>query len=396
VKLLSVVGARPQFVKIAPLIRAIEQRRARDGISLEHILLHTGQHYDAAMSDIFFSDLDLPEAHFNLSVGSGPHGRQTGLMLDGIEQALIGAKPDAIIVFGDTNSTLAGAIAGAKLHIPVAHVEAGLRSFNRRMPEEINRVLADHASDLLLAPTPAAMRNLEAEGLAIRSMFSGDIMLDATLHYRALANKRASIGTRLGIESADYGVVTLHRAENTDDPERLHSLLRAIDQIADEGLTLVFPLHPRTQNAIRSAAPDWKPHARVTLVAPVGYLDMLWLIDHGQIVLTDSGGLQKEAFFLGCPCVTLRDETEWNETVEFDGNIVAGTDAAHILDAAGRMRARVHNEPRGLSEPARDAFGDGNASARILNAIVQLAQSCATCKPGQPREGRHAVAATNH
>lgn len=208
-RLLSIIGARPQFVKIAPFARAIEQRKARGQNDLEHILVHTGQHYDAAMSDVFFAELDLPEAHFNLGVGSGLHGSQTGLMLAGIEQVLLEVKPDVVVVYGDTNSTLAGALASTKLHIPVAHVEAGLRSFRREMPEEINRIVADHVCDLLLAPTPAAMKNLAEEGLAARATQTGDIMVDAVLHYRKLAEERSSIGARLRIEAGNHGIVTV-------------------------------------------------------------------------------------------------------------------------------------------------------------------------------------------
>ncbi len=374
VKLLSIVGARPQFVKIAPLARAIERHRAAGKADVEHVLLHTGQHYDAAMSDVFFGELSLPEATFNLGVGSGPHGRQTGLMLDGIERVLLESRPNAVIVYGDTNSTLAGALAAVKLHIPVAHVEAGLRSFNRAMPEEINRVAADHVCDVLLAPTPAALGHLTAEGLAARSSLCGDVMLDATLHYRAIAGRSATVGPRLALEATPFGVVTVHRAENTDDPSRLRSLLGALNQLAEDGLTLVFPVHPRTPQYIRAAAPDWTAHPRLRFIEPVGYLDMLWLLDHAQLALTDSGGLQKEAFFLGCPCVTLRDETEWVETVEFGGNVVAGTARDSVLAAAARMRATGPVAERAAPLAALAAFGNGEASARILDAAIALAQ----------------------
>lgn len=371
-KLLSIVGARPQFVKIAPFARAIDQRKAWGANDLEHILMHTGQHYDAAMSDIFFAELDLPEAHYNLGVGSGSHGSQTGLMLARIEQVLLEIKPDIVVVYGDTNSTLAGALASVKLHVPVAHVEAGLRSFRRKMPEEINRIVADHVCDLLLAPTPTAMKNLAMEGLDARAVLTGDIMVDAVLHYRKLAGERSSLGTRLGVELGSYGLVTVHRAENTDDLNRLRSLLAAFNQIAAQGLPLVFPVHPRTRQRIRSELVDWIPHARLKLVEPVGYLDMLWLLDHASVALTDSGGLQKEAFFLGCPCVTLRDETEWVETVELGGNILAGADATKIGAALDRWQALGCNGRVELSQAASEAFGHGEASVKILDSLIRL------------------------
>lgn len=371
-RLLSIIGARPQFVKIAPFARAIEQRKARGQNDLEHILVHTGQHYDAAMSDVFFAELDLPEAHFNLGVGSGLHGSQTGLMLAGIERVLLEVKPDVVVVYGDTNSTLAGALASTKLHIPVAHVEAGLRSFRREMPEEINRIVADHVCDLLLAPTPAAMKNLAEERLAARATQTGDIMVDAVLHYRKLAEERSSIGARLRIEAGNHGIVTVHRAENTDDLDRLRCLLDAFNQIAESGLPLVFPVHPRTRQRILSELVDWRPHIKLMLIEPVGYLDMLWLLDHASVALTDSGGLQKEAFFLGCPCVTLRDETEWVETVELGGNILAGTSGAKILAAVDRWETIGRDGRSELSQMAGEVFGKGEASATILDALIRL------------------------
>lgn len=297
-KVISIVGARPQFVKLAPVARAVEKARSR-GTDLEHIIVHTGQHYDAVMSDVFFAELDLPEAQFNLGVGSGTHGSQTGAMLSQIEQVLLAVRPHVVVVYGDTNSTLAGTLASAKLHIAVAHVEAGLRSFNRAMPEEINRIVADHVCDLLLAPTPAAMQNLAVEGLGKRAVFAGDIMYDAVLHYRMLADERSTIRSQFGLEAGSYGVVTVHRAENTDDHSRLANLLAAFNCIAEGGLPLVFPVHPRTRQRIFTQFPDWATHPGVKLVDPLGYLDMLALLDHASLALTDSGGLQKEAFFSG-------------------------------------------------------------------------------------------------
>ena len=373
VKLLSVVGARPQFVKIAPLAHAVE-RRVKDGsLPIDHVIVHTGQHYDPSMSDIFFAELELPDAQFNLGVGSGRHGSQTGLMLGELERVLLETAPDLVVVYGDTNSTLAGALAAVKLHIPVAHVEAGLRSFNRRMPEEINRIVADHVCDLLLAPTPTAIENLATEGLAERSVFTGDIMYDAVLFYRQLALRRSQVRTRLGLEPYEYGVVTVHRAENTDDTSRLRSLLDAFNALADAGLPLIFPVHPRTTQRIRSELADWSPHPRLRLIHPLGYLDMLWLVDHATVALTDSGGLQKEAFFLGCPCVTLRDETEWIETVQAGGNVLAGADALKILAVVDQSKRRSAGRPADFTRAINASFGNGDAANRTLDALLGFA-----------------------
>ena len=371
-KLLSVVGARPQFIKLAPFAHVIEDRAKHDQRPIDHIIVHTGQHYDPSMSDVFFAELDMPDAQFNLGVGSGSHGSQTGLMLGEIERVLLETTPDLVVVYGDTNSTLAGALAAVKLHIPVAHVEAGLRSFNRRMPEEINRIAADHVCDLLLAPTPTAMENLDAEALAERSVLTGDIMYDTVLFYRQLAASRSQIGSRLGIASHEYGVVTAHRAENTDDTSRLRSLLDTFNELAETALPLVFPIHPRTAQRIRTQLPDWTPHPRLQLIDPIGYLDMLWLLDHSAIALTDSGGLQKEAFFLGCPCVTLRDETEWVETVQAGGNILVGTDAARILKAVDQSRRRSAATPAAFSRAVNVGFGNGDSANRILDALLRF------------------------
>jgi len=373
VKLLSVVGARPQFVKIAPLAHAVE-RRVKDGsLPIDHVIVHTGQHYDPSMSDIFFAELELPDAQFNLGVGSGRHGSQTGLMLGELERVLLETAPDLVVVYGDTNSTLAGALAAVKLHIPVAHVEAGLRSFNRRMPEEVNRIVADHVCDLLLAPTPTAIENLVIEGLAERSVFTGDIMYDAVLFYRQLALRQSQVRTRLRLEPYEYGVVTVHRAENTDDTSRLRSLLDAFNALADAGLPLIFPVHPRTTQRIRSELADWSPHPRLRLIDPLGYLDMLWLVDHATVLLTDSGGLQKEAFFLGCPCVTLRDETEWIETVQAGGNVLAGADALKILAVVDQSKRRSAGSPADFTRAINASFGNGDAANRTLDALLGFA-----------------------
>jgi UDP-GlcNAc3NAcA epimerase len=348
------------------------QLRGRGGPEIEHMILHTGEHCDPGMSDVFFSELELPRAQFNLGVGSGPPGGQTGAMLAQIEEVLLEVNPDLLIVYGDNNSTVAGALAGTKLHIPVAHVEAGLRSFNRRMPEEINRVATDHICDLLLAPTPAAMKNLAGEALAARSVFTGDIMHDAVLFYRQLALERSQVRQRLGLESGGYAVVTMQRTENTDDLTRLRSLLDVFNEIAASGLSLVFPVQPRLTQRIRTQLADWKPHPRLQLVAPIGYLDMLWLTDHASMALTDSGGLQKEAFFLGCPCVTLRGETEWVETVEAGGNVVVGADPAAIRAAVERWQRYRRREDGDFSQIVGKFFGNGDAADRIVNVLYQF------------------------
>ena len=367
-KIVSIVGARPQFIKIAPIAQAIASGAM--GHNVEHQIVHTGQHYDAKMSDIFFADLNLPSASVNLGVGSGSHGRQTGAMLAQLEDTLTTLAPDIVIVYGDTNSTLAAALAAAKLHIPVAHVEAGLRSFNRQMPEEINRVVADHVCDLLLAPTPVAIANLRAEGLAGRTVYTGDVMYDAVLHFRALAKQRSNVLQRLELRPYAYSVATLHRAENTDDSVKLHALLGALNSVADMHLPVIFPIHPRTSNRIKTELRDWRPHARLHLIEPVGYLDMLALVDHSAMTLTDSGGLQKEAFFLGSPCVTLREETEWEETVRCGANVLVGSDPVAIRTAVADWRQRYPEGNASFSEMANTAFGNGDAAMEICKALT--------------------------
>lgn len=369
-RMVSIVGARPQFIKIAPFARALARHNQRGGVPVEDVIVHTGQHYDAGMSDIFFQELELPAAAHNLGVGSGRHGSQTARMLERIEQVLVETRPDIVLTYGDTNSTVAGALAASKLHIPTAHVEAGLRSFNRRMPEEINRIVTDHVSDLLFAPTATAIENLRREGLAERTVAAGDSMHDAVLHNKAVAAQKSNVLARFGLEAGSYGVVTLHRAENTDDIVRLRQLLSALNQVAADGLALIFPVHPRTAGALKLRCQTWSPHPRLRLIEPLGYLDMINLVQNARVTLTDSGGLQKEAFFLGCPCVTLRDETEWVETVAAGGNTVVGADPSRIVAAVNAWAQRY---PRGAAEfagAAGAAFGTGDAAERILQALL--------------------------
>ncbi len=370
VRLMQVVGARPQFVKLAPVCRAIAAASAR-GAHIDNFIVHTGQHYDPAMSDVFFSELDIPEADLDLGVGSGSHGRQTARMLESLEAAMVEHRPDLVLTYGDTNSTLAATLAAAKLHVPLAHVEAGLRSFNRRMPEEVNRLVADQLSDLLFAPTPEAMRNLTNEGLAGRARLVGDVMLDAVRAFAPVATARSGILDRLGISPGNYLVATLHRAENTP-PERLPPLLAALSAAGSPTRPVILPLHPRTANVMRDAGLALPESAALRTVQPLGYLDMIALVAHTRMVLTDSGGLQKEAFFLNRPCVTLREETEWVETVSGGGNIIAGTDPQRILGAVRTWDARLAGGNPDFSAAVREAFGDGAASAGILTQSMDF------------------------
>ena len=369
-KLVSIVGARPQFIKIAALARALEHPNGRC-TTVEHIIVHTGHHYDAEMSDIFFQELKIPKPLINLAIGSGSHGSQTGLMLDKIEGVLLEQDTDLVVVFGDTNSTLAGALAAAKLQIPVAHVEAGLRSFNRHMPEEINRIATDHISDLLLAPTPTAMENLRTEGLAERAVFTGDIMYDAVLFNWDLAKQPSVTAGRLGLSAGAYGVVTLHRAENTDIPETLHNLMMVFNDIATT-LPLVFPVHPRAAKQLAINFADTWPHPSLHTIGPVGYLDMLSLIAHARVLFTDSGGLQKEAFFLGCPTITVREETEWVETVQAGANILAGIDPNRIRAARIDWETRLSSGKPDFAARVATSFGDGHAAIRIRDALLSF------------------------
>lgn len=347
-KVISIVGARPQFIKAAVVSRVLRKEHTE-------ILVHTGQHYDDEMSAIFFRDLDIPEPEYNLSIGSGSHGWQTGQMLQGIEKILRNEHPDWVLVYGDTNSTLAGALAAAKLHIPVAHVEAGLRSFNRQMPEEINRVLADHASDLLLCPSQTAVDNLAKEGLTDRVHLVGDVMYEALMFAAKRAPQRSTILEDLDLEEKGYLVATVHRAENTDNPDHLHEILSAFNALDEP---VVFPVHPRTRNAIQRI--EYTPASHVQLIEPVGYLDMVRLMQASRMVLTDSGGMQKEAYWLKVPCVTLRDETEWVETVAAGWNVIVGADGQRILRAV-----------RSLAPPAeRPAlYGNGQAAERCVDLL---------------------------
>jgi UDP-GlcNAc3NAcA epimerase len=353
VKLVSIVGARPQFVKAAPISRALR------AAGHEEFMVHTGQHYDTNMSAVFFEELQIPPPDANLGVGSGHHGAQTAAMLAGIEKMLLAEKPERVIVYGDTNSTLAGALAAAKLPIPVAHVEAGLRSFNRQMPEEFNRIVADHLSDILLCPSQTAVDNLRTEGITRGVHLVGDVMYDAVLQFAELARERSNILDELRIAPGNYLLATVHRAENTDDLGRLGNILTAFSQLDEQ---IILPIHPRTRKAIMDSADgELQLSNNVRLIDPVGYLAMLTLEQNARMILTDSGGIQKEAYWLGVPCVTLRDETEWVETVAAGWNVLAGADAARIVESVRRLRPAT-----GSNAPL---YGDGHVATQCVSVL---------------------------
>jgi UDP-GlcNAc3NAcA epimerase len=360
-KIVSIVGARPQFIKAAPVSRALR------ACGLNEVLVHTGQHYDHNMSALFFNELEIAEPDFNLGVGSGLHGWQTGLMLTRIEERLLEERPDWVLVYGDTNSTLAGALAAVKLHVPVAHVEAGLRSFNRAMPEEHNRVLTDHVADLLFCPTRTAVQHLTAEGITQGVFLTGDVMYDAVLHNAELAQAQSKVLAELELEPKGYYLATVHRPQNTDDAAALSSILKAFRDLGD---AVVVPAHPRTKAALTRH--NLTPPANVRLIDAVGYLDMLVLEKNARLILTDSGGVQKEAFFFEVPCVTLRDETEWPETVDAGWNVLAGADPALIVGAA-KESALLTERGSAVRQTPECIFGDGRASEKIAE-ILEHAQ----------------------
>ena len=363
-KIITVIGARPQFVKAAVLSRLIRSEKWKD--TFTEILLHTGQHYDQNMSEVFFSDMEIPKPDYNLNIGSGSHGKMTGQMLIGIEEVILKEKPDMLLVYGDTNSTLAAALAASKLHIAVAHVEAGLRSFWKYMPEEQNRILTDHVSEYLFCPTLTAVKNLNAEGITNSVFHVGDIMYDANLYYMAkLQNEKEKGINRLltikkittEIQKSGFVLVTIHRAENTDDDKKLSEIINALNRLP---INIILPLHPRTRKIIADRA--YKLNSNIKLIEPVGYFEMLELEQNCDLILTDSGGVQKEAYFMRKPCITLRDQTEWVETVESGWNVLAGTSSKSILD-------NFNNYIKPLSSP--DYFGNGNAGDEILNILKE-------------------------
>jgi UDP-GlcNAc3NAcA epimerase len=360
--ILTIVGARPQFIKAAPVSQVLRQRH-------REVLVHTGQHYDAGMSDVFFAELGIPEPDVNLGIGSGSHGQQTGRMLMAIEGVLLAERPDWVLVYGDTNSTLAGALAAVKLGVPVAHVEAGLRSFNRAMPEEHNRVLVDHCADLLFCPTQTAVDLLAAEGVTAGVHLVGDVMVDALRQHAELARRRSDVLARLGIGPQGYLLATVHRPYNTDVPQNLRSIFAAFDDIYQQvGVPVVLPLHPRTRQ--RMGEMGLQTPDNVHVIDPVGYLDMLALEQAAAIILTDSGGIQKEAYTFAVPCITLRPETEWVETVQAGWNVLVSADRAAIVQA---VTGRIW--PTGQPPPV---FGDGHAAEHIVDVLERTSAQIST------------------
>jgi len=358
-KILTIIGARPQFIKAAVVSRAMQ---GFPGV--EELLVHTGQHYDPNMSDIFFDELQMPKPFLHLGVGSGLHGAQTAKMIENLEPIMIEQCPDWVLIYGDTNSTLAGAITAAKLHIPVAHVEAGLRSYNRRMPEEINRIVADHISTLLLAPTGTAVTNLLREGIDEGLILDvGDVMYDAALYYGRLAEGHTGIITSFGLGQESFILATIHRAENTDDPMRLNHILEGLNR-ASKRIPVILPLHPRTRKIIDQMNWGDRIHPNLKVVDPVGYLDMVLLEKHASLIVTDSGGVQKEAFFHGVPCVTLREETEWVELVELGWNRLAPP-------LSGKAVEMAVLESLGTRGREARPYGDGQSSRHIVQALLE-------------------------
>lgn len=357
-KVVTVVGARPQFIKAAAVSRELRKNH-------KEILIHTGQHYDGNMSDIFFEELHIPKPDKNLGVGSGSHGKQTAAMLEGIEQVLIEEEPDCLLIYGDTNSTLAGAIAASKLHIPVVHIEAGLRSFNKRMPEEQNRILADHVSDLLLCPTDTAVENLKQEGIVNGVYQVGDVMCDAVLYYSRIMEKHEKafyFKQMQGLfgkvpDIGQWYTATIHRAENTDNPEKIEHILAAFEEL---DAPVIFPVHPRTKGMVEELYNKNNYH-NILFIQPVGYLAMIYLVRHAIKTVTDSGGLQKETYLLGTPCITVRDQTEWVETLKGNHNILAKPNKKDILQKVLETSVESDNRPA--------YYGDGHASEKICSLL---------------------------
>lgn len=358
-KIITIVGARPQFIKAAMVSRAIHAYNESHNKTIEELLIHTGQHYDEAMSRVFFEEMNIPSPTWQLNCGNSSHGAMTGRMLEEIEQILLSAKPDYVLVYGDTNSTLAGALAATKLHIPVAHVEAGLRSFNKAMPEEINRILTDHIASKLFCPTHGAVELLRKEGITEGVSHVGDVMYDAAITFGKIAEQKSSIIRSLGLKEKSFRLCTVHRAENTDDAERLTGILSALDEIATAECPVILPLHPRTKLCIeRHGIAISNPYVRI--VPPVSFLDMILLEKYALTILTDSGGIQKEAYFHKTPCITLRDETEWVETVAAGWNQIAGYKREDILKCLTNMPEKRQE----ISD-----YGIGNTSQKIVELL---------------------------
>lgn len=362
-KIVTIIGARPQFIKAAMISRAIiEHNRHSEGERIEEKILHTGQHYDRNMSEIFFNRLGIPQPTWKLHCGGiGSHAKMTAQMLVEIEKALLESMPDQVLVYGDTNSTLSGALAATQLHIPVAHVEAGLRSFNRKMPEEINRVLTDHIASHLFCPTYAAIRNLHDEGITRNVFHSGDVMYDAAMTFGKVAEEQSAIMSTLQLNRRSFYLCTVHRAENTDDKDRLTQIVHALTEIATPDKPVIWPLHPRTELYLDTyrLRETLASHPAVRIIDPVDYIDMVMLEKEAATILTDSGGVQKEAYFHRTPCITLREETEWTETIEAGWNRLAGYKTGKIIQSL-----HIESERREIEE-----YGDGHAAEKIIKAL---------------------------
>ena len=354
---MTIVGARPQFIKAAAFARVLKRH---SGTPIEHILVHTGQHYDELMSEVFFHELEIGEPDYNLAVAGGTHGTMTAKMLERIEALLIDLTPDWVLIYGDTNSTIASALAAAKLHIKIAHVESGLRSFNMRMPEEINRIVADRLSTLLFCPTEVAVKNLQREGMSKGVSLVGDVMYDVALQYAEIAERKSTVLGQLSLSDEPYVLATCHRAENTDQSERLAGILRALNVISQK-INVVLPIHPRTQMNVQKFGLD-SLLEKIYVIDPLSYLDMVMLETNASVIITDSGGVQKEAFFYKVPCITVRDETEWIETIESDWNVLAGADEESIIETFQQTELR---KPRDCKP-----YGAGDAAEKILNKIL--------------------------
>lgn len=389
-KIASIVGARPQFIKLAPLVRAIQEYNKYDSkFTIKHVLIHTGQHYDFEMNKIFFDELGIQEPAYNLEVGSGSQGWQIGEIIKKAEEVLVKEKPDLALVYGDTNSTLAGALAAAKLHIPIAHIEAGLRSYDRGMPEEINRVLTDHCSNILFCPTERAVENLKKEGFTniinngklinenfIRDDFStinfrkfpgvinvGDVMYDALLMSLELAEKKSIILDTFKVRPGEYYLATIHRAENTDNKENLKNIMQAFLKISKEK-TIIFPVHPRTKKILKKLHISTSSFNKLHIIDPISYFDILILLKNAKKILTDSGGIQKEAYIFRVPCVTIRNNTEWVETVESGWNIVVGANKKRLIESI------LSSSPI-PDYNSRELFGDGKTAKKIISFLIR-------------------------
>ena len=376
-KIVTIIGARPQIIKAAALSRAIKNHFSD---RIQEVIVHTGQHYDDNMSQVFFDELGIPRPDYNLHVGSASHGVQTARMTEGIEEILMKEKPDFIVLYGDTNSTLAGAIAAAKIHVPIVHIEAGLRSFNKAMPEEINRIVCDHCSTLLFSPTLAGVENLKREGFPMdnngpytidnpKVYHCGDIMYDNSLHFANIAEEKTQIISKLGIENKPFILATIHRDSNTDHPERLSAIFSALIQLSQE-CQIVLPLHPRTAKLLKTNLNSEKQtqifnSSSISLTPPVSFLEMIALERHAQLVMTDSGGVQKEAYFIKKPCIILRPETEWVEIVETGNAILADADENRIMKAWKHFEA---NPPTDFPK----IFGDGHAAEFMLEQMLLI------------------------